>query len=321
MSIALRLAQQADLDTALAYVRQYHLEEGIAQSDAETQNALRPLLQHASLGRLWLICLDQQPIGYIAVCFGYSIEFGGRDGFVDEMFILPEYRAKGYGKTALTMTQREAAALGVRALHLEVARDNDRGRRLYHRCGFLPRERYSLMSWTSGNAAPTSNRQTTGDTLPPLENTAAAVTEVLAIDHVYITVSDIPRAEAFYDIVLSMLGFRKHRFELAGEPHTNYYNRHFSYVLRPARLAIGHNPYAPGLHHLCLRVLNDSMVRNIAQQLTAANILVSEPRLYPEYAPDYFAIFLCDPDGLRLEITNYRAERQHRHDHWDTTRP
>jgi hypothetical protein len=45
---------------------------------------------------------------------------------------------------------------------------------------------------------------------------------------------------------------------------------------------------------------------------------VSEATPYPEYAPNYVACFLSDPDGIRLEITNYRHERRQRHDAWET---
>lgn len=44
---------------------------------------------------------------------------------------------------------------------------------------------------------------------------------------------------------------------------------------------------------------------------------VTEPKLYAEYAPDYYAVYLNDPDGIQLEITNYRKERRERHDNWD----
>lgn len=54
----------------------------------------------------------------------------------------------------------------------------------------------------------------------------------------------------------------------------------------------------------------------MADRLKALNCSATEPRLYPEYAPDYFAVFFSDPDGLRLEITNYRQERRKRHDEW-----
>ena len=103
---------------------------------------------------------------------------------------------------------------------------------------------------------------------------------------------------------------------LEGEPHIQYYNRHFGYVLRPASVHAAHNGIAPGLHHFCFRVESEDDVSQAAEQLATQGIAVSEPRLYPEYAPDYYAAFFSDPDGIALEITNYRQERRQRHDHW-----
>lgn len=143
--------------------------------------------------------------------------------------------------------------------------------------------------------------------------------DVLGIDHIYITVSDMQTSENFYDVVMGILGFRKNQFQLCGEPHIHYYNRHFGYVLRPARSVDLYNPYAPGLHHICLRVANEAEVTEVSRELQGKNIPVTEPRRYPEYAQDYFAVYFCDPDGLRLEITNYRQERRERHDNWDKT--
>ena len=54
-----------------------------------------------------------------------------------------------------------------------------------------------------------------------------------------------------------------------------------------------------------------------ALALKNAGIDASPARHHPEYAADYWAVFFTDPDGLRLEITNYRAERRARHDHWE----
>ena len=140
--------------------------------------------------------------------------------------------------------------------------------------------------------------------------------EVTGIDHIYIAVLDLVRSEEFYDRVMTVLGFRKSEFEIGGDPHIQYYNRHFGFVLRPARDG-RHDPYNPGLHHLCLRVESAADVEETVRRLRAAGIPATEPRLYPEYAPDYTATFLTDPDGIRLEITNYRQERRDRHDRWD----
>ncbi|GAB3542695.1 VOC family protein [Noviherbaspirillum agri] len=141
--------------------------------------------------------------------------------------------------------------------------------------------------------------------------------EVAGFDHIYITVSDMARAEAFYDRVMQVLGFRKNSFTIGGDPHIQYFNRHFGFVIRPARSAAPHDSYAPGLHHLCLRVDSVDDVVQAATALRAAGIDASEARLYKEYAPDYWATFFSDPDSIRLEITNYRQERRDRHDQWD----
>lgn len=141
--------------------------------------------------------------------------------------------------------------------------------------------------------------------------------EIIGIDHIYIAVADLARSEAFYDKVMGALGFRKNAFQIGGEAHVQYYNRHFGYVLRPARVTAPHDAYAPGLHHLCLRVDSPDDVVAVARALTRLGVQATPPQLYPDYAPDYWATFFTDPDGIRLEITNFRAERRARQQRWE----
>ena len=149
--------------------------------------------------------------------------------------------------------------------------------------------------------------------------TVFAMPQIIGFDHVYLAVSDLARSRAFYDVVLhQVLGFEPGEpFALNGEAHVHYYNHLFGIVLRAARSSTPHDPYAPGLHHLCLRVDGAEDVERVASELTARGIAATPARRYPEYAPDYFATFFSDPDGIRLEVTNYRAERRARHDQWE----
>ena len=141
------------------------------------------------------------------------------------------------------------------------------------------------------------------------------MTEVIGIDHIYIAVSDLERSEVFYDRVLcEALSFHKNKFTLGGDPHIQYFNRHFGYVLRPSRIPAAHDSYSPGLHHFCFRVDSVADVVAVATQLRSTGIAASEAKLYPEYASDYWATYFTDPDGIRLEVTNYRLERRERHD-------
>jgi catechol 2,3-dioxygenase-like lactoylglutathione lyase family enzyme len=140
--------------------------------------------------------------------------------------------------------------------------------------------------------------------------------EVIGIDHIYISVTDLVRSESFYDRIMLVLGFRKNSFLNEGDRHVQYYNRHFGFVLRPARPKTVHDPLTPGLHHFCFRVKDATMIEAIGRQFGELGIECSVPQIYPEYAPDYCAIFFSDPDGIRLEVTNYREERRKRHDNW-----
>lgn len=142
---------------------------------------------------------------------------------------------------------------------------------------------------------------------------------VTGIDHIYITCSDLARSEVFYDkLLVDTLGFRKGgQFTLGPDTHVSYFNRLFGFVLRPARVQAAHEPYAPGLHHFCFRVASQEEVHETAMLLGKAGIAATPAMRYPDYAPDYWATFFEDPDGVRLEVTNYRADRRERHDHWD----
>jgi catechol 2,3-dioxygenase-like lactoylglutathione lyase family enzyme len=135
--------------------------------------------------------------------------------------------------------------------------------------------------------------------------------EVIGIDYVFVAVRDLNTSEEFYDRVMSVLGFRKRETPINGDLHVVYHNRQFAYSLRPARGdSPDHDPYAPGLHHLCFRVVDEAAVDRAGDELRAAGLEVAEPRYYPEYGPDYYAIFFEDPDGLRLEVMNFRELRR-----------
>ncbi len=143
--------------------------------------------------------------------------------------------------------------------------------------------------------------------------------KVDGIDHIYLTVGQLAESEVFYDRLMSVLGFRKVKRPLAGgDFHVHYFNRVTQVTLRPARSNVSHDPYAPGLHHLCLRVSGKANVDEAVARLETLGLHPSDPRLYPEYAPDYYATFLTDPDGIRLEITNHRAGRREIVDEWQT---
>lgn len=144
--------------------------------------------------------------------------------------------------------------------------------------------------------------------------------DVIGIDHIYLAVSDFATSEAFYDAVMRALSFFKSDRPIGGERHAHYFNRILQISIRSARAAGAHDPYAPGLHHLCLQVATPADVDAAYASVRSLGIAATPPRAYPEYSTDYYATFFVDPDGIRLEIV---ARRQMRDDivrEWDQLR-
>ncbi|MBY5988884.1 GNAT family N-acetyltransferase [Roseovarius atlanticus] len=142
----LTLAALEDLDRLLPLVAAFHAEEGIAQDEATRRAALTPLLEGSPHGCVYLAGPRRAPIGYVIVTFGWSVEFGGLDGFVDEIFIRPGVRGRGIGSEILLTLPKTLAKAGMKAIHLEVDRGNESARRVYEKLRFESRENYMLMT-------------------------------------------------------------------------------------------------------------------------------------------------------------------------------
>lgn len=146
MSTAIHLATSADLDALLTLVARFHEEMGIASDDAMRRAGLEPLLEGSPLGAAYLFGPARAPIGYVVVTFGWSLEFGGMDSFVDEIYIRPSVRNRGIGTETLIAVGKALQGAGVTALHLEVKRDDRATQRLYEKAGFGLRDQYCLMT-------------------------------------------------------------------------------------------------------------------------------------------------------------------------------
>lgn len=152
-----------------------------------------------------------------------------------------------------------------------------------------------------------------------MATTGAATNPCLlgGIDHFYLSVTDFGRSEGFYDALMQSLGLHKGNKAIGGDPHAHYIAPTFQLSLRPARSSGPHDPYAPGLHHLCFQAFDRTAVDECYRKLLKLGIEASAPRLYPEYNPEYYATFFEDPDGIRLEIVARTTYRQAVADRWD----
>jgi len=146
VSAALTLAGPDHLARLLALVSAFHAEAGMTSTDESRHAALAPLLDGIPHGCAYLIGPPRSPIGYIVITFTWSVEYGGLDGNIDELYIRPGVRGRGIASEALVALPRALAGGGLRTIHLEVDRDNAAALTLYRRAGFALNEKYAFMT-------------------------------------------------------------------------------------------------------------------------------------------------------------------------------
>ena len=117
------------------------------------------------------------------------------------------------------------------------------------------------------------------------------------IDHVSIGVRDIGRSAAFYDAALEPLGYKCLRREASL----------LGYGRQTPRLWIGTvatpvPPDAESFLHFCFAAPTRAAVDAFHRAAVAAGGRDNgAPGVRREYRPDYYAAFVIDPDGYRIE--------------------
>lgn len=134
-----------DIDLLTEFMQQFYAIDQYPFDEQTARQVLKTLIEDPSLGRLWRICLEDA-IGYIALTFGYSLEFHGRDATVDELYLTEPYRNQGIGTQTLQFVCEQCRHLGIHALHLEVEHTNEAGLALYRKMGFEPHAQRYLMT-------------------------------------------------------------------------------------------------------------------------------------------------------------------------------
>lgn len=66
----------------------------------------------------------------------YRLIYGGKTIFINDIFVLPEFRGRGYGKATMEVLGNRAAEQDIDHIELRVAYDNERALGLYKQSGF-----------------------------------------------------------------------------------------------------------------------------------------------------------------------------------------
>ncbi|MBD2069453.1 GNAT family N-acetyltransferase [Leptolyngbya sp. FACHB-671] len=144
MEIDFRLTELTDVDNLLILVQEYYEYDGHPFDLVQVRAALENLIRHPEWGRVWFICRELQAVGYVVLTLGYSIEYLGRDAFVDEIYIRESDRGQGIGRVTFQFLEDVCRSLEVHTLHLEVEHANTNAQAVYRKLGFTDQKRYLM---------------------------------------------------------------------------------------------------------------------------------------------------------------------------------
>jgi GNAT superfamily N-acetyltransferase len=128
------------VDLLLVMMQEFYIFDHHKFVEQKAKDAVLNFLSTERWGYAWLIYMNAQPIGYVAITFGYSLEFGGRDAFIDEVYLREPYRGMGIGSEIIDYLKGVCKTDGIRALHLEVGSENKAAVQFYLKVGFEDRQ-------------------------------------------------------------------------------------------------------------------------------------------------------------------------------------
>lgn len=152
MQISFHQATNADQGLLVAFMRRFYEIDNYPFNEQVAFAALEAILTDTILGRVWILAEEGTAVGYIVLTLGYSLEYGGRDAFIDEFYIEASHRGRGIGTQAMEFVEEACREMGVNALHLEVERGNNAGQGLYRKNGFEDHNRYLMTKWIKRSA-------------------------------------------------------------------------------------------------------------------------------------------------------------------------
>lgn len=138
----IRRITEGDRETFLRLSEEFYSSPAVLHSVPRGYHeaAFAELMRSGEYADGFLLEADGKTVGFALTAKTYSRESGGMVLWLEELYILPEYRSRGLGREYFAFIEEYARREGFARVRLEVEEENVRARALYERLGYLPLE-------------------------------------------------------------------------------------------------------------------------------------------------------------------------------------
>lgn len=110
--ISFRKAEEADCALILYFIKELASYEKLADEVVATEELLSEWLFEKKKAEVIFVCEDKKEIGFALFFHNFSTFLGRAGIYLEDLYILPEYRGKGYGKATLKKLAQIAVSRG-----------------------------------------------------------------------------------------------------------------------------------------------------------------------------------------------------------------
>jgi ribosomal protein S18 acetylase RimI-like enzyme len=140
MPIAIRRATTEDIPLLVNMMQEFYAESNFMLDRQWATTSFSKFLSDNSHGAAWIGSHHSDPAGYVVMTIRFSMEYGGLDAFIDDLFVRVPYRRQGLGRILLDELFAECQRRKVLAVHVEVGQNNIAANALYSTCGLRLRD-------------------------------------------------------------------------------------------------------------------------------------------------------------------------------------
>ena len=147
MNALFQLLSDHEIPTLLEMMREFYSQQEMRFDESTASQAVNRALENPALAQIYLIFRGTELAGYFALTFCFSLEFHGRFALFDELYLREPFRRQKLGKAVVAFAEELCKKAGIKAVRLEVGRENQPAQSLYNAAGFKQDERNLMTKW------------------------------------------------------------------------------------------------------------------------------------------------------------------------------